>query len=98
MDITEDNYQILLGEILCQHLVEELNINALDLTKERPICIEFNQQSMQRFTAALNRCMYRVDDYFIKLVEKFKAERLERQAAERKAYEQQQSETEEDPK
>ena len=99
MDITEDNYQILFGEILCQHLVEELNINALDLTKERPIFIEFNPQSMQRFTAALNRCMYRVDDYFRKLIERFKNERLERQAAERMAYEQQINEqNEEDPK
>ena len=70
--IDQDNYQYLLGQVICQKVVEELNINALDLAKEKVYKLEYNQLSMQRFSNALNKAMNRVDDYFRKLIEKNK--------------------------
>lgn len=72
INITNDNYQYLLGEVICQYLVKDLQIKSLDLTKEKLEKIEFNSISMQRFTASLNRAMINVDDYFRKLIEKTK--------------------------
>ncbi len=74
--ITNDNYQYLLGEVICQYIVKDLNINTLELTKEKTIKIEFNQLSMQRFTASLNRAMVNVDNYFRKLIEKTKNDKI----------------------
>lgn len=68
LDLTADNFQIQLGEVLCQHIVQEMGINALDLAKERPTEVKFNQLSMQRLTASLNRVLPKVDDYFRKLI------------------------------
>ena len=68
--LTQDNYQDLLGQVICQKTVEELGINALDLSKQRTDEVPFNQLSMQRFTQAINRAMPKVDDYFRKLIEK----------------------------
>ena len=70
MGLTQDNYQELLGQVICQKTVEELNINALDLSKEKTIEIKFNQLSMQRFTQAINRAMPKVDEYFRNLIQK----------------------------
>ncbi|MBO5884758.1 MAG: hypothetical protein J6Q51_03080 [Clostridia bacterium] len=72
MELTAGNFQILLGEVVCQHLVEELGINAMDLAQLLPVEVKFNQQSMQRLTAALNRVLPKVDDYFRKLIAKSK--------------------------
>lgn len=69
--INQDNYQSLLGEVICQKLVEELDISALELSKEKTVEITFNQLSMQRFTSALDRAMKKVDEYFISLVKKY---------------------------
>ena len=72
IELTQDNYQDLLGQVICQKTVEELGINALDLSKQRTDEVLFNQLSMQRFTQAINRAMPKVDDYFRKLIEKAK--------------------------
>ena len=72
IELTLDNYQELLGQVICQKTVEELNINALDLSKERTDELKFNQLSMQRFTQAINRAMPKVDEYFRNLVQKAK--------------------------
>ena len=70
--ITNDNYQELLGQVICQKLVEEMNINALDLAKEKPNKLLFNQTSMQKFTLALNHAMPKVDEYFRNLIQNHK--------------------------
>ncbi len=72
MDIDKSNYQVLLGEVICGELVKELNIDALELAKQKVIEIKYDQLIMQRFTMALNRAMTKVDDYFRKLIEKSK--------------------------
>ena len=68
--LTQENYQSLLGQVICQFIVEDLNINALELAKEKTIEIKFNQLSMQRFTASLNRAMVKVHEYFRNLLKK----------------------------
>lgn len=72
MGITNDNYQILLGQVICQELVKELNIDALELSKVKVIEIKYDQLIMQRFTMALNRAMVNVDNYFRELIKKTK--------------------------
>ena len=72
IDIYKDNYQELLGQVICQFVVQELGINALDLSKQRTDKLEFNQLSMQRFTQAVNRVMPKVDEYFRNLIAKKK--------------------------
>ena len=72
MDIDKSNYQVLLGEVICGELVKELNIDALELAKQKVVEIKYDQLIMQRFTMALNRAMTKVDDYFRKLIEKSK--------------------------
>ena len=68
--LTAENYQSLLGQVICQYIVQDININALDLAKEKTIEIKFNQLSMQRFTASLNRAMTKVHEYFRNLLAK----------------------------
>ncbi len=70
LQIYKENYQEILGVILCNHLCEELNINTLDLAKERTSKVEFNTLSMQRFTTSLNRALTRVDRYFNNFITK----------------------------
>lgn len=70
--LDESNYQSLLGQVICQYIVEDLNINALDLSKEKTVEIKFNQLSMQRFTMSLNRAMVKVHEYFRNLLAKRK--------------------------
>ncbi len=66
--LNQENYQSLLGQVICQYIVEDLNINALDLAKAKTVEIKFNQLSMQRFTASLNRAMVKVHEYFRNLL------------------------------
>lgn len=77
IDIYQENYQELLGQVICQFTVQELGINALELSKARTDKLEFNQLSMQRFTQAVNRAMPKVDEYFRKLIEKSKFKPIE---------------------
>lgn len=72
LDIHQDNYQSILGQTICEFIVKDLNINALDLAKEKPTLVQFNQLSMQRFTASLDRAMIRVESYFKDLIQKNK--------------------------
>ncbi len=72
--IDQENYQSLLGQVICQFIVDDLNINALDLAKAKTIEIKFNQLSMQRFTASLNRAMIKVHAYLRNLLEKHRNE------------------------
>ena len=67
-----------MGQVICQFVVQELGINALDLSKARTDKLEFNQLSMQRFTQAVNRAMPKVDEYFRKLIEKSKHKFIDR--------------------
>lgn len=71
LSLDKSNYQEILGEIICKHLVEELNINALSLAKERTDSLEYNELSMQRFTKALNKVLPKLDDYFINFLNKY---------------------------
>lgn len=72
MQLDKGNYQGLLGEVICQKIVEDLNLNSLELAKQKPTLLEFNQLSMQRFTASLNRAMTKVDEYFRNFIQKNK--------------------------
>lgn len=72
LDIDNDNYQFLLGQVICDELVKELHIDALELAKQKVIEIKYDQLIMQRFTRALNTAMVKVDEYFRNLIEKSK--------------------------
>lgn len=71
-DINAKNYQYLFGELFCKEIVKDLGIDALSLSKEKLTKIEFNTESMQKFTASLNRAVPKVVDYLTNLVQKYK--------------------------
>ena len=68
MGINNDNYQILLGEVICQEMVKELGIDALELSKQKVVELKYDQLILQRFTMALNKAMTNVDNYFRDLI------------------------------
>ena len=72
MGINNDNYQILLGEVICQEMVKELGIDALELSKQKVVELKYDQLILQRFTMALNKAMTNVDNYFRDLIKKSK--------------------------
>ena len=72
MDLTDDNYHELLGQVICGELVKELNIDALELSKQKVVEIKYDPIIMQRFTTSLNRAMTNVDNYFRELIQKNK--------------------------
>lgn len=72
MGINNDNYQILLGEVICQEMVKELGIDALALSKQKVVELKYDQLVLQRFTMALNKAMTNVDNYFRDLIKKSK--------------------------
>lgn len=72
MGINNDNYQILLGEVICQEMVKELGIDPLELSKQKVVELKYDQLILQRFTMALNKAMTNVDNYFRDLIKKSK--------------------------
>lgn len=53
-DIHEYNYQYVLGKLICDAVVDEMNINALELAKQKPTYLPFSPIVMRRFDRAIN--------------------------------------------
>ena len=66
--ITKNNYHQSLGKVICSFIVEDLKIDALELAKTKPYKLEYNQETMQRFTKSLNRVMPDVHEFFKTLI------------------------------
>lgn len=62
-DIDEYNYQYTLGKLICDGVVDELNIDPLELAKQKPIYIPFSGIIMRRFDRVINSAVDRVIEY-----------------------------------
>lgn len=56
-NITEENYTYVIGRLLCDSIVDELKINALDIIKEIPEILEFNATTMNVYDKARNNAI-----------------------------------------
>lgn len=74
LDLDENDFRAKLGEVICKHLIEEMELNVEELTKQPLQEIKFNQLSMQRLTTYLNKVTPKVDDYFRSYVKNHKNE------------------------
>lgn len=59
-DITEYNYQYVLGKFICDAVVDELQINPLELAKQKPTYLPFSSIVMRRFDRAINSGLERL--------------------------------------
>ena len=59
-DIFQENYQYIIGRLLCEGVVDELRIDAKVLYKEEPKLLEQNSKSMHIFEKALEEAIPRV--------------------------------------
>ena len=65
-DIDEFNYQYKLGKLICDGVVDELNINPLELAKQKPTYLPFSGIIMRKFDRAINKALERVIEYLRK--------------------------------
>lgn len=56
-NITEDNYTYVIGRLLCDSIVDQLKIDALDIIKEIPDTLEFNTTTMKMYDTARNNAI-----------------------------------------
>lgn len=61
--IDNKNYQYVLGKLLCDAVVDDMKIDALELAKKRPIYLPFSSIIMRTFDRAINRAMEKVIEY-----------------------------------
>lgn len=63
-NITSDNYQYVIGQLLCKAIVEDLDINALDLSKEKLFYLPFSSIILRGFDRSIQRAVETVLKYF----------------------------------
>ena len=81
----EFNYTYIIGKLLCEAIVDELNITALDIIKEIPDTLEFTPARMGRYDRARDKAIPVVLNYLRgkmpeSLKEKEKIEPVQKQA------------------
>lgn len=59
-EINEFNYQYVLGKLICDAVVDDMNIDPLELAKKTPTFLPFSSIVMRTFDRAINRATERV--------------------------------------
>lgn len=62
-NIDEYNYQYVLGKLICDAVLDDLHIDALELAKSEPKPIPFSSVIMRQFDRAIDRAVDRVIEY-----------------------------------
>ena len=62
-DINEYNYQYKLGKLICDGVVDEMNIDPLELAKAKPTYLPFSGIIMRTFDRAINKSVDKVIEY-----------------------------------
>lgn len=65
-DITDYNYQYVLGKLICDAVIDDLRLNALELAKQEPTKIPFSSVIMRSFDRSIDRAVERVIEYLRK--------------------------------
>lgn len=61
--INNNNYQYVLGKLICDAVVDDMKIDALELAKQKPFYLPFSSIIMRTFDRAINRAMDKVIEY-----------------------------------
>lgn len=61
--INEYNYQYKLGKLICDAVLDEMNIDPLELAKQKPTYLPFSSIVMRRFDRVINSALDRVIEY-----------------------------------
>lgn len=56
-DIDENNYQYILGKLICDAVVDDMKINALELAKTKPTYLPFSSVVLRTFDRAITRAI-----------------------------------------
>ncbi len=62
-NITADNYQYVLGKLLCDAIVDDMKIDALELAKQKPVSLPFSAVVLRTFDRSINRAIDVVTAY-----------------------------------
>lgn len=62
-NINEFNYQYVLGKLICDAVVDEMNIDPLELAKQKPFSLPFSSIVMRTFDRAITKATDRVIEY-----------------------------------
>lgn len=55
--INQYNYQYVLGKLLCDAVVDDMKINALDLAKQKPVPLPFSSVVLRTFDRSITRAI-----------------------------------------
>lgn len=61
--INEDNYQYILGKLLCDAVVDDMKIDALELAKAKPVSLPFSSVVLRTFDRSITRAIDSVVAY-----------------------------------
>ncbi|MBQ7885041.1 MAG: hypothetical protein IJ318_02990 [Clostridia bacterium] len=61
--IHEYNYQHILGKLLCDAVIDDMKINALELAKQKPFHLPFSSVILRTFDRSINRAVEKVIEY-----------------------------------
>ena len=56
-DINQYNYQYVLGKLLCDAVVDDMKINALELAKQKPTSLPFSSVVLRSFDRSITRAV-----------------------------------------
>lgn len=61
--IYQDNYEYILGKLICEAIVDELKIDAMELTREEIVKVPYNEKSLRIFDRAKHKAIPIVLNY-----------------------------------
>lgn len=62
-NINEYNYQYVLGKLICDAVVDEMNIDPLELAKAKPVYLGFSSIIMRQFDRSIAKAVEKVIEY-----------------------------------
>ena len=65
-NITEYNYQYILGKLICDGVIDDLHLDALELAKQKPTRLPFSSVLMRSFDRSIERAVGKVIEYLRK--------------------------------
>jgi len=63
--INEDNYLYILGNLICEGIVDEMNISAQALIEEKPRTVKYSPEKLRVFKRQIDKVLPRIKEYLL---------------------------------
>lgn len=65
-NVNDFNYQYVLGKLICDAVIDDLHLDALELAKQKPVALPFSSIVMRTFDRSIDRAVDKVIEYLRK--------------------------------